>query len=109
MGKHDPPSDSENTLIGSWVIEHDGFEFTIILEKGGKGKMLIAEGERKATHVVTWKADTEKLTLANEDPETHDEDVTEGAYKLSNESGVKLLQLEYDLEKQKFTFVGVKD
>ena len=109
VGKHDSPSDPEEALIGSWVTEHDGFEFTIILEKGGKGKMRIAEGDRKATHMVTWKADAEKLTLANKDPKTHDEEVTEGAYKLSNESGVKLLQLEYYLEKQKFTFVGGKD
>ena len=103
------PPNSEEALIGSWMITHDGFNYTIILEKGGRGKMRIAEGERKATHMVTWKADAEKLTLSNKDPKTQDEDVTQGTYKLSDEGGVKLLQLEYDLEEQNFTFIRVKE
>tara|TARA_B100001971_G_scaffold139474_1_gene128833 strand:- start:537 stop:1175 length:639 start_codon:yes stop_codon:yes gene_type:complete len=109
-GKHDPPSRPEEALVGSWLTSHDGFEFTIILNKGGKGEMRIAEGDRKATpHMITWKADSEKLTLVNKDFKTHDEDVTEGVYKLSNENGIKSLQLEYELEKQEFTFFSVKD
>ncbi len=110
VGKHDPPSDPEEALLGNWMTSHDGFEFTIILKKGGTGEMRIAEGGRKATpHMITWKADAKKLTLVNKDPKTHDEDVTEGVYKLSNGNGIKSLQLEYELEKQDFTFISVKD
>jgi len=109
VDQHDPPSDPEKALLGSWMTSYDGFEFTIILNKEGKGEMRIAEGDRKATpHMITWKADAKKLTLVNKDPKTHDEDVTEGQYKLSDENGIKSLQLKYELEKQDFTFISVK-
>ena len=109
-GKEVTEHPNSEALLGSWMTSHDGFEFTIILKKGGKGEMRIAEGDRKATpHMITWKADSEKLTLVNKDFKTHDEDVTEGVYKLSNENGIKSLQLEYELEKQEFTFFSVKD
>ena len=52
--------------------------------------------------------DAKKLTLVNKDSKTHNEDVTEGQYKLSDENGIKSLQLEYELEKQDFTFISVK-
>ena len=109
MGEKNPPSDPEEALVGSWMTSHNGFEFTIILKKGGKGEMYIAEGDRKATpHMITWKADAKKLTLVNKDSKTHNEDVTEGQYKLSDENGIKSLQLKYELEKQDFTFISVK-
>jgi len=107
VGGKNLPSDPEEALVGSWMTSHDGFEFTIILKKGGKGEMHIAEGDRKATpHMITWKADSKKLTLVNKDLKTHDEDVTEGVYNLSNENGIKSLRLEYELEKQEFTFIN---
>ena len=109
VGEKNPPSDPEEALVGSWMTSHNGFEFTIILKKGGKGEMHIAEGDRKATpHMIKWKADAKKLTLVNKDLKTHDEDVTEGVYNLSNENGIKSLQLKYELEKQDFTFISVK-
>jgi len=109
VDKHDPPTDPEKALLGSWMTSYDGFEFTIILNKEGKGEMRIAEGDRKATpHMITWKADAKKLTLVNKNPKTHDEDVTEGQYKLSDENGIKSLQLKYELEEQDFTFINVK-
>ena len=71
------------------MTSYDGFEFTITLNKGGKGEMRIAEGDRKATpHMLTWKADAKKLILVNKNPKTQDEDVTEGHYKLSDENGI---------------------
>jgi hypothetical protein len=100
---------NSEALIGSWMTSHNGFEFTIILKKGGKGEMHIAEGDLKATpHMIAWKADAKKLTLVNKDSKTHNEDVTEGQYKLSDENGIKSLQLKYELEKQDFTFISVK-
>jgi hypothetical protein len=100
---------NSEALIGSWMTSHNGFEFTIILKKGGKGEMHIAEGDLKATpHMIAWKADAKKLTLVNKDSKTQNEDVTEGQYKLSDENGIKSLQLKYELEKQDFTFISVK-
>ena len=38
----------EEALVGSWMYTQDGFVFTIFLEKDGKGKVRIEEGDQKA-------------------------------------------------------------
>jgi len=108
VGEKNPPSDPGKSLIGSWEYAQDRGEdgivnFTIILEKDGKGKVRLAQGEQKADFPVLWKADGRKLTLTGNDPKTQEEDVDEGTYKL--DGGF----LEYELEGEKFTLIRVKD
>ena len=90
-------------LVGSWMYTQDGFVFTIFLEKDGKGKVRIEEGDQKADFTMSWEADDNKLTLTGNDPKTHEKDIDEGTYKLTDGF------LEYELEGEKFTLIQVKE